>query len=107
MSSCSHKFNSGSTYSGFLTHCMRKHPGWKEVLSRGCDESRGTASSGSASIEVEATDEFFDEDMDTDQEPSDERTETTDNHFNVHEDKNIDVVSSKVKREVQSHTSCT
>lgn len=30
--SCCYTFKPGSTYSGFLTHCNRKHPGWRNHL---------------------------------------------------------------------------
>lgn len=30
--SCCYTFKPGSTYSGFLTHCNRKHPGWRKYL---------------------------------------------------------------------------
>ena len=32
ISNCCCNFKPGSTYSGFLTHCKRKHPGWRSYL---------------------------------------------------------------------------
>lgn len=44
---CGHVFTSGSSYSGYLTHCHRKHPNWKQR------------------IEAESSDDLIDADHDT------------------------------------------
>ena len=59
---CLHRFRSGSTYSGFLTHCMRKHPGWREAIQN--DECHTMASSSSSTGSMsEIADVLSDEDM--------------------------------------------
>lgn len=61
--SCIHRFKSGSTYSGFLTHCMRKHPGWREALRNDECHTSSLSSTSSTGSMSEGTDVLSDEDM--------------------------------------------
>ena len=92
--SCHHRFKFGSMYSGFLSHCIRKHPGWREALSYDDSHSRCSSSSSSGSRN-EVPDVFSDEDMVI--EDLDYINESTDNHSCSMDERsvNIDIMGAQ------------